>query len=141
MTNDELQQFKKLLAENNQDLKEDFQNRLEVNNHQLEQNFQKRLEENNKQLRLEIREDTQTAIKAEVDPLHERMDTQYKNLSGQINAVKTELTEVKTDLSEKIGQQAHDVADILAEAVMPDIDKHEVQIEELQKAVGLRPKH
>jgi hypothetical protein len=33
------------------------------------------------------------------------MDTQYKNLSGQINAVKTELKEVKTELNEKIDQQ------------------------------------
>jgi hypothetical protein len=99
-----------------------IQKRLEANNTQLEQKFQKRLD-------------------AAVDPLHERLDTQYKNLSGQINAVKTELKEVKTDLSEKIDQQAHDVANILAEAVMPDIDKHEVQITELQKAVGLRSKH
>jgi hypothetical protein len=62
------------------------------------------------------------------------MDTQYKNLSSQISTV-------EKNLSGKIDQQAHDVADILAKAVMPDIDKHEVQIEELQKAVGLRPKH
>jgi hypothetical protein len=114
----------------NDDLLHQFKKLLEENNKQLEQNFQKRQEENNKQLRLEIRED----IRAEVDLLHERMDTQYKNLTGQINAVKTEL-------SEKISQQSHEVADILAKAVMPDIDRHEIQIEELQKAVGLRPKH
>jgi hypothetical protein len=107
---------------------------------QLDTLIQKRLEENNKQIRKEI--------KAEVDPLHERLDTQReqinnveKNLSGQINAVKTELKEVKTELSEKIDQQAHDVADILAKAVMPDIDRHDSEIKELQKAVGLRPKH
>ena len=120
MANDDLlHQFKKLLAENNK---------------QLEQNFQRRQEENNKQLRLEIREDTKAEIKAEVEPLHARMDTQYKNLTGQINTVRTEL-------SGKIDQQAHDVADILAKAVMPDIDRHETQIKELQEAVGLRPKH
>jgi chromosome segregation ATPase len=114
MTNDDLQQFKKLLEENNK---------------QQDQNFQKRLG-------------------AAVDPLHERLDTQYKNLSNQINDVRTELTETRTELSsveknlsEKISQQAHDVADILAKAVMPDIDRHEKQITELQKAVGLRPKH
>jgi TP901 family phage tail tape measure protein len=107
MTDDQLQQFKKLLAENNKELQQDFQNRLD---------------------------------KA-VDPIHERLDSQYKNLSGQINAVKTELKEVKTELTEKIDQQTHDVADILSKAVMPDIDRHEAQIEELQKAVGLRPKH
>jgi ABC-type oligopeptide transport system ATPase subunit len=56
MTDDQLQQFKKLLAENNQQLKQD-----------LQQDFQKRLEANNKQLRQEIKEDT----KAEVAPLHE----------------------------------------------------------------------
>jgi chromosome segregation ATPase len=118
MGNDDLlQQFRELLAENNK---------------QQDENLQKRLEENNKQIRQEIR--------AEVDPLHERMDTQYKNLSGQINDVKTELKEVKTELSEKIDQQTHDVADILAKAVMPDIDKHKNEIKELQKAVGLNPK-
>jgi hypothetical protein len=123
MANDDLvQQFKELLAEQAQD-------------------FQNRLEENNKQLRQEIREDNKADIKAEVDPLHERMDTQYKNLSGQINAVKTELKEVKTELTEKIDQQTHDVANILAGAVMPDIDRHDAEIKELQKAVGLRPKH
>src|SRR5687767_5634466 len=103
MTNDELQQFKKLLAENNQ---------------QLEQNFQKRLEGNNKQIRKEI--------KAEVDPLHERLDTQYKNLSSQINGVKTELNET-------IRQEASVIADLIID--------HDEQIAELQKAVGLRPKH
>jgi hypothetical protein len=41
------------------------------------QQFQKLLEENNKQLRQEIRED----IRAEVDPLHERLDAQQKRLT------------------------------------------------------------
>jgi hypothetical protein len=36
------------------------------------QQFQKLLEANNKQLRQDLRED----IKAEVDPLHERLDAQ-----------------------------------------------------------------
>ena len=118
-TDDLLQQFDKLI-----------QKRLDAQ----DQKFQKLLEENNKQLRLEIREDTKAEIKAEIEPLHERMDTQFKNLTGQINTVRTEL-------SGKIDQQAHDVADILAKAVMPDIDRHETQIKELQEAVGLRPKH
>ena len=63
------------------------------------------------------------------------------NLSGQINTVRTELNETRRELNEKIDQQAHDVAGILAEAVMPDIDRHDAEIKELQKAVGLRPKH
>jgi hypothetical protein len=97
---------------------------------QFDKLIQQRLEANNKQLRQEVRED----VKAEVEPLHERMDTQHKNLSRQISTVEKNLTG-------KIDQQAHEVADILAQAVMPDIDRHEEQITELQEAVGLRPKH
>jgi hypothetical protein len=112
MTNDDLlQQLDKLI-----------QKRLDAQ----DQKFQKRLEENNKQIRKEIR--------AEVDPLHERIDTQHKNLSSQISTVEKNLTG-------KIDQQTHDVADILAKAIMPDIDRHDAEIKELQKAVGLRPKH
>jgi hypothetical protein len=106
----------------NDDLLHQFKKLLEENNKQLEQNFQKRQEENNKQLRLEIHED----IRAEVDPLHERMDTQYKNLSGQIS-------EGKTELADLIRQEAGTLADLIVD--------HDTQIEELQKAVGLRPKH
>jgi hypothetical protein len=128
MANDDLlQQFKELLAENNkqleQNLRQDFQKRLDAQ----DQNFQKRLEENNKQLQQEIREDNKADIKAEVDPLHERMDTQYKNLTGQINAVKAEIT--------------HDVANLVGDTLIPLFDEHEAKIAELQKAVGLRPKH
>ena len=132
-TDDLLQQFDKLIQKRLDAQDQKFQKLLEENNKQQDENLQKRLEDNNKQIRKEM--------KAEVDPLHERMDTQYKNLSGQINDVKTELKEVKTELSEKIDQQTHDVADILAKAVMPDIDRHDSEIKELQKAVGLRPKH
>jgi hypothetical protein len=115
MANDDLlQQFKKLLEENNKQQDQNLQNRLDAQ----DQKFQKRLEENNKQIRKEIR--------AEVDPLHERMDTQYKNLSGQINAVKTELSDL-------IIKEAGDLANLIVD--------HDTQIEELQKAVGLRPKH
>jgi hypothetical protein len=64
------------------------------------------------------------------------MDTQYKNLSEQITRQGEQIAAVKTELTEKIEQQT----DILAKAVMPDIDSHEAQIKELQKAVGLRPK-
>lgn len=72
----------------------------------------------------------QKRINEAVDPIHERFDAQREHINT-----------VKTELSEKISQQSHEVADILAKAVMPDIDRHEVEIKELQKAVGLRPKH
>jgi|SRR5918992_1926359 hypothetical protein len=124
-TDDLLQQFDKLI-----------QKRLDAQ----DQKFQKLLEENNKQLRLEIREDNKADIRAEVDPLHERMDTQYKNLSSEISTVEKNLSTTEKNLSGKIDQQTHDVADILAKAVMPDIDRHETEIKELQEAVGLRPK-
>jgi archaellum component FlaC len=97
---------------------------------QLDKLIEKRLAENNKQQA----QDFQNRLDKAVDPIHERLDTQHKNLTSQINAAKTELTE-------KIDQQTHDVADILAKAVMPDIDRHDTEIKELQKAVGLRPKH
>ncbi len=132
----------------NDDLLQQFKKLLEENTNQLEQNFQKRQEDNNKQLRLEIREDTKAEIKAEVAPLHERLDAQReqintveKNLSEQITRQGKHIATVKTELTEKIDQQTHAVADILAKAVMPDIDRHESEIKELQKAVGLRPKH
>jgi hypothetical protein len=63
-----------------------------------------------------------------------------KNLSEQITRQGKYIATVKTELTEKIDQQTHDVADILAKAVMPDIDRHETQITELQEAVGLRRK-
>jgi uncharacterized membrane-anchored protein YhcB (DUF1043 family) len=92
---------------------------------QLDTPIQKRLEENNKHI--------QQNIKAEVDPLHERLDAQReqistveKNLSGQIS----------------------DVYDLVGDPIIPKLDKHDEQltqhdadIAELQKAVGLRPKH
>jgi predicted RNase H-like nuclease (RuvC/YqgF family) len=69
------------------------------------QQFQKLLEENNKQLRQEIRED----IRAEVDPLHERLDAQQKrfttvekNLSAQISTVAKNISSVEKNLSEQI---------------------------------------
>jgi hypothetical protein len=108
MVNDDLlQQFKKLLEENNKQQDENLEKRLDAQ----DQKFQQRLD-------------------AAIDPLHERFDAQQEHINT-----------VKTELSEKIDQQAHDVADILAKAVMPDIDRHETQIKELQEAVGLRPKH
>ena len=110
MTNDELQQFRKLLEENNKQL-----------GHNLQQDFQKQLAENNKQIRKEIKE--------EVDPLHERMDTQYKNLTGQINTVRLEIKESEKNILEQVKPLANLVFD------------HDEQIAALQKAVGLRPKH
>jgi hypothetical protein len=99
-----------------------LQNRLDAQ----DQKFQKRLEENNKQLRLDVREENKAAIRAEVEPLHERMDTQYKNLSGQISAAKTEIT--------------HDIANLVSDTLIPMFDEQEAKIKELQKVVGLRPK-
>jgi uncharacterized protein (DUF342 family) len=116
-------------------------------NDDLLQQFKTTLAENNKQLRQEIREDNKAAIKAEVDPLHERLDAQRqqintveKNLSEQIARQEEQIANVKAELSEQISNQSHEVADVLAKAVIPDIDRHEAQIAELQKAVGLRPK-
>jgi seryl-tRNA synthetase len=54
---------------------------------QFDKLIQQRLEANNKQLRHEIREDTKAEVKAEVDPLHERLDAQRE----QINAVEQNL--------------------------------------------------
>jgi hypothetical protein len=110
MTNDDLQQFKKLLAENNQ---------------QLEQNFQKRLEENNKQLRQEVRED----VKAEVEPLHERFDAQREH----INTAEKNLRQEIKDSEKNIIEQFSPITNLVLD--------HDEQIAELQKAVGLRPKH
>jgi uncharacterized membrane-anchored protein YhcB (DUF1043 family) len=81
---------------------------------QLDTLIQKRLEENNKHI--------QQNIKAEVDPLHERLDAQREQIAT-----------VKTELSELIIQEAGAIANLIVD--------HDTQIEELQKAVGLRPKH
>jgi hypothetical protein len=112
----------------NDDLLQQFKKLLEENNKQQDENFQKRLD-------------------AAVDPLHERLNAQReqitsveRNLSEQITRQGKHIATVKMELTEKIDQQTHDVADILSKAVMPDIDRHETQIAELQKAVGLRPK-
>jgi hypothetical protein len=103
MTNGELQQFKKLLAENNKQLEQN-----------LRQDFQIQLAENNKQIRKEI--------KAEVDPLHERLDAQREQINN-----------VEKNLAETVRQETGMLADLIVD--------HDTQIEELQKAVGLRPKH
>jgi hypothetical protein len=117
----------------NDDLLQQFKKLLEENTNQLEQNFQKRQEENNKQLRLEIREDTKAEIKSEVAPLHERMDTQYKNLTSKINTVEQNLRLEIKESEKNILEQVKPFADVILD--------HDTQIEELQKAVGLRPKH
>jgi predicted nucleic acid-binding Zn-ribbon protein len=105
-------------------------------NDDLVQQFKKLLEENNKHLRQEIRED----IKAEVDPLHERLDAQQerfttleKNISSVEKNLSSEIHAVKTELTEAIKQETSVIADLIID--------HDTQIEELQKAVGLRPKH
>jgi gas vesicle protein len=109
-TDDLVQQFKNLLEENNKQLEQN-----------LQQDFQKQLAENNKQIRKEIKE--------EVDPLHERMDAQYKNLTGQINTVRLEMKESEKNILEQVKPLANLIVD------------HDEQIAALQKAVGLRPKH
>jgi hypothetical protein len=110
MTNDDLlQQFKKLLEENNK---------------QQDKNFQNRLEENNKQLRQEVREE----IKAEVDPLHDRLDAQRE----QINNVEKNLRQEIKDSEKNIIEQFSPITNLVLD--------HDEKIAELQKAVGLRPK-
>jgi hypothetical protein len=97
---------------------------------QIDQLIQKLLDANNKQLRQEIRADT----KAEVDPLHERLDT----LRGQIASV-------EKNLSDKITLEAEDVSEIIRDAIFPKFDKHDEKladhddkIAELQDKVGLK---
>jgi hypothetical protein len=98
-------------------------------NDDLVQQFKKLLEENNKQLRQEIREDTKAEVKAEVDPLHERLDAQREQIAN-----------VKTELSEQISRESHDISEIIRDAIIPKLDQHDEEIEQLQKAVGIRPK-
>jgi hypothetical protein len=83
-----------------------------------DQKFQKLLEENNKQLRQEIREDNKAAIKAEVDPLHERMDAQREQIAT-----------VEKHIIEQFSPITNMVLD------------HDEKIEKLQKAVELHSKH
>jgi arginine deiminase len=102
MADDLLQQFKKLLAENNKQQAQDFQNRLD----------------------------------AAVDPIHERLDAQRE----QINTVERKLSEQIA----RQGEQINTVEKNILEQVKPLanlIFGHDEQIAELQKAVGLRPKH
>jgi predicted nucleic acid-binding Zn-ribbon protein len=87
-------------------------------NDDLLQQFKKLIEENNKQLRLEIQEDNKAAIKAEVEPLHERFDAQREQIST-----------VEKNIIEQFSPITNMVLD------------HDEQIGELQKAVGLCPKH
>jgi hypothetical protein len=97
---------------------------------QIDQLIQKRLDANNKQLRQEIRAD----VKAEVDPLHERLDT----LRGQVASVEKKL-------SDKITLEAEDVSEIIRDSIFPKIDKHDEKladhdqkIADLQDEVGLK---
>jgi hypothetical protein len=98
-------------------------------NDDLLQQFKKLLEENNKQLRQEIREDNKADIRAEVDPLHERMDTQYKNLSGQIAQQGEQIAKVEKNIIEQFSPITNMVLD------------HDEKIEALEKAVELHSKH
>lgn len=89
---------------------------LAENNKQLDQNFRKLLKE----------------IKAEVDPLHERMDAQREHINRVRQELREDIQAVEQNLSETIRQEAHVISDYFIE--------HDRQIEELQKAVGLKPK-
>jgi hypothetical protein len=97
--------------------------------HQLDILIQKRLEENNKQQD----ESFQKRLDAAVDPIHERLDTQYKNLTSQINTIEKNLRLEIKESEKNILEQVKPLANLIVD--------HDTQIEELQKAVGLRPKH
>jgi hypothetical protein len=71
-----------------------------------------------------------------VDPLNERLDTQQERL-----------VRIEKNLSEQIAQQGEQIAKVekhIIEQFSPITNMvldHDEKIDELQKAVGLRPKH
>lgn len=67
--------------------------------------------------------------KNEIDPIHERLDAQ-----------RDQITKVEENLSMKISQEAEDIAEIIRDVIFPNIDRHEVQIAELQEVVGIKPR-
>jgi hypothetical protein len=103
MTNDELQQFKKLI------------------------------DESNKQLRQELQQDFQNRLDAVVDPIHERLDTQREQISNVEKNLRQTIKEDIKDSEKNIIEQFSPITNLVLE--------HDEQIAELQKAVGLRPKH
>jgi predicted nucleic acid-binding Zn-ribbon protein len=96
-----------------------------MSNDDLSRQFKKLLEENNKQQA----QDFQNRLDAAVDPIHERLDTQHKNLSEQIAHQGEQIANVEKNIIEQFSPITNLVLD------------HDEQIGELQKAVGLRPKH
>jgi uncharacterized protein involved in exopolysaccharide biosynthesis len=95
----------------------------------LLQQFKELLAENNKQLRQEIKEDT----KAEVAPLHERLDAQREQINTVEKNLKQEIKQEIKDSEKNIIEQFSPITNLVLD--------HDEQIAELQKAVGLRPKH
>jgi chaperonin cofactor prefoldin len=65
----------------------------------------------------------QKRLRAEVDPLHERMDTQYKNLSSQIAQQGEQIAKVEKNIIEQFSPITNMVLD------------HDEKIEKLEKAV------
>jgi uncharacterized protein involved in exopolysaccharide biosynthesis len=102
----------------------------------LLQQFKTLLAENNKQLRQEIKEDT----KAEVAPLHERLDTQREQISNVEKNLRQEVKNSEKNLRQEIKVSEKNIIEQFSPITNLVLD-HDEQIAELQKAVGLRPKH
>jgi hypothetical protein len=102
--------------------------------------FKQLLAENNKQLRQEVRED----VKAEVDPLHERLDAQREQINSVEKNLRQEIKESDNTVEKNLREEIKGSENNILEQVKPLanlIFDHDEQIVELQKAVGLRPKH
>jgi uncharacterized protein involved in exopolysaccharide biosynthesis len=105
-------------------------------NDDLLQRFKKLLEENNKQLRQEV--------KAEVEPLHERFDAQREQINTVEKNLRQEIKESDNTVEKNLRLDIKESEKNILEQVKPLANllvDHDEQIAELQKAVGLRPKH
>ncbi len=103
---------------------------------QIDQLIQKRLDTSNKQLRQGLRENIRQDIKAEVDPLHERLDGQQNQFAN----VQEQIREAKKDLSAQITREAQDIVSILSDVIVPKLQEHDDQIAELQEEAGIKPR-
>jgi DNA repair exonuclease SbcCD ATPase subunit len=102
----------------------------------LLQQFKTLLAENNKQLRQEIKEDT----KAEVAPLHERLDTQREQISNVEKNLRQEVKDSEKNLRQDIKDSEQHIIEQFSPITNMVLD-HDEKIEKLQKAVELHSKH